>query len=241
MSEVILFPQKPTWRPWGEEVTSLPFAKVTTDAHREIAQAYEDWQSRLEKIVKLTDAYQDARQTAVLARQALEAEEAREVQEGVIGKASELRAKLEQLRGAADENAHLNRVKAAQNLARQAHDQFLVAIDAHREELLEELRRDAEKIADDWNKAQASVQVLREKIHAIQQPLRQQHETVQARLNAVISRTEPFERVQTEPGTPPFPDAEQLAARERFLRPEPEPEPVSGGVGWIEKPVAASW
>jgi hypothetical protein len=241
MSEVILFPQKPTWRPWGNDVTSLPFAKVTTDTHREIAAAYQEWHHRREIIDKLTDAYQKARQTALLAREALEAEQAREIETGTIGKSAELKLKLEQLQRTAHEGAHLDRVKAAEVLARQAHEAFLSAITDHEDELLTELRQDAEKIADDWNKAQASVQVLQEKIEAITAPLYARHSEIQERVNSVISRTEPFTPVQTEPGTPPFPDAEQFAARELFLNP-PEPEPVvEGGVGWVEKPVAASW
>jgi hypothetical protein len=237
---ILLFPPRPVWKPWGE-VTELPFEKVSTDAHREIAAAYQEWQSRLDKIAKLTAAYQSARETALLARQALEAEQEREVQEGVIGKASELRAKLEQLLAAADENAHHERVRGAETLARHAHDDFIVAIDAHRDELLEELRAEAESAADAWNEAQGDIQVLREKIEKIEAPLRQRHRTVQERVNAVIGRTEPFERVQTEPGIPPFPSQDQFTARELFLNPPPPEEPVSGGLGWVEPPVAASW
>jgi hypothetical protein len=241
MSEVIFsFPDKRRWKPWGE-VTELPFEKISTDAHHEIAQAYEDWQHRRENIDQLTQQWQDAVETAAVASLALESEETREVEQGEIGRAGQLRAKLTELLAAADENAHHERVRGAETLARHAHDNFLVAIDAHREELLEELKAEAEGAADAWNKAQASVQVLREKIEKLEAPLRARHRTVQERVNSVIGRTEPFTPVQVEPGELPYPSDEAFAARELFLNPPPPEEPVQGGIGWIEKPVAASW
>jgi hypothetical protein len=235
MSYGIITPQQITWRPWGTDVTTLPFAKATTDAHREIAARYDEWRRRLGNIDRLSEAYQDARQTALLARQALEAEQAREVDTGTIGQSPAMKVKLQHAIAAADENRHYDRVKAAEQLAHQAHMDFVSSIDNAVPELLDELRPEADEVAADWHAAQPAIEELRKQIDAITAPLHERHAAVQERVNAVIGRTPEFVPVEVEPGVAPFPSEEQFAKREAFLHPEPE-EPVSGGIGWVERP-----
>jgi hypothetical protein len=234
MDTIVLAPPRNDWRPFNEGTSAFPIAEVKTDTHKKLRAAWDHWHDREEKARALQQARQEAVHAAEVAHIALQEELAVESESGQVGKSPQLKIALESLIAAADPELWETRISGAENLAREAQYAYVVVLEEVKWELLEELRPEAEKVAEEYRKVQAEVnkRLL---------PIEQRHRSLAASANLLLGRTEPFTAVELEHfGYAPFPSEEQFEQDERLVNPpplEPERDPVTV---WVEKPVRDS-
>src|SRR5262249_51641591 len=102
------------WRPWNDGSQTFPIANPTTKVHKELLALWNEWHDRQQKVAALGQARRDAFDAAQIAHDALQDELARESESGEVGKSAELKATLESLIAAANDELWNNRISKAE-------------------------------------------------------------------------------------------------------------------------------